>query len=194
LYYPAGRKTESYRLEDGCDSIAPNAICGNAYLKTLDLNEATIINQHGIADCAALEEITADHLDIVYDNVFTGTKWLEENTNDFVSLNKVLIQYRGKESVVTVSGYKSIAPYAFADNSVLTKVILSGNDLIGIGDGVFYHCENLANVEIQTINQMVFIGQKTFDGCAENLTITVPQMLLEQYKANALWQVYDQYL
>jgi len=91
-------------------------------------------------------------------SAFLGSKWLNNNQDEFISIGRVLYQYNGKNSqIVTVpKKLKVIGYYAFA-NSKIKGIDLSG--VSKVNEGAFYNCfdlENIQNLNISLISSFQF--------------------------------------
>lgn len=191
LVYPAGKKTLSFTVPDSVTEINSYAIYGNPYITSLDLNQVASIGYYGLAHNSSLGTISGGNLLSLEANVVEGTAWYENQTGDFVALGDMLLSYRGTEAHLDLSGYKSIASFAFVSNSTLESVTF-GNDTSIIGNFAFLSCDNLSRANLYNVNQIIFAGSGAF---GEQVEIVIPQCLEEDYLANEIWRHYsDQFV
>jgi len=140
-----------------------------------------------IGDCAflgatALKTIqNGANVTHIGNSAFYGTKWLADNTGEFVTLGKVLYKYNGQRDEISFpSEVNTIGFFAFA-NATVKKVNLCG--VSTIAEGAFYSCKQLSeltNYNLETVSAFQFynctslrefsfivsnIGKFAFSGC-----------------------------
>lgn len=189
LAYPQGRAGASYTVPSGVTEIGDYAFATNSKLQVLNLNQTTMIRQYGLADCSALTTITTNTLKYAEIGALDGTTWFQNQTGDQVVLGEVLLSYQGNATEVSLQNISSIAPYAFAGNTNLQRLIIN-SPLHNIGGGAFFQCENLAEIYLNNTNRMVFIGMNSFGTNSESRKIYVPQNLYDEYINNDFWKQY----
>lgn len=124
---------------------------------------------HAIKDCAfdnctALAEINApDYIAEVASDAFVNTKWMNGSKEDFITLGKMLIAYRGKENEIEVPlGVRVINDSAFEMNESVTVVRLP-DSVEEIRRAAFYRCPSLQVAEFG--DGLKTIGERAFWGC-----------------------------
>ena len=100
-----------------------------------------------------------------------GIKWFEEFDSDFVTLGKVLLDYRGSDKdVIVPDGIKYIASEAFEGDF---NSITLPDSVVTIGQRAFSKCTSLTTVRLS--NNLKLIGIKAFDGCKNLRDISIPE-------------------
>lgn len=181
LFYPYGKKLTSFVVDSACRELASYAIADNTTLSSLNLVNTKTINEHSIANCPSLVNITAPNLEWAYSSAITETKFTDEAEN--ITLGKVI--YRKTSSGETVEigeDIQAIAPNAFIGNTSIKKVVITDGNFKKIGDNAFKDCSTLENVEIYNLNEVVRLGTGALDSVSANLSIKVPQKYLNTYK------------
>ena len=117
-------------------------------LKKIDLPE----NLEYIGENAFLGAINLKHINVgkkikhIGNSALYGTKWLEDNSDDYISLGNVLYKYQGKESNIIISeNLVSITNWAFSNNHKIECVTIK-NDKCIVSEGTFYQCINLKEI------------------------------------------------
>ncbi|BCN28913.1 leucine-rich repeat domain-containing protein [Anaeromicropila herbilytica] len=142
-----------------------------------------------------LEQVQINNKEIVMDrDVFEGTKWLKNHTEEYVILNGNLIHYNGTDSLIEIpnqvrvicggvftltelkkvtipESVKIIGSNAFDGQTKLMSVIMN-NSVEKIGDYAFYQCESLKNIKLPT--SLITIGDQAFYD-AGLTSITLPE-------------------
>ena len=81
----------------------------------------------------------------------------------FVIKDGVLIQYNGREDVVTIPNeVKEIGLRVFYRKTFIKKVVL-GKNVTHLRDMAFYECTSLASVESSPV--LRYVGKGVFEGC-----------------------------
>jgi hypothetical protein len=132
------------------------------YCKNLQ-NIALPENLRYIGDCAflgatALKTISGGNNVIhIGNSALYGTKWLADNTGEFVTFGKVLYKYNGQKNEVSIpSEVSSIGFFAFS-NAAVRKVNLDG--ISTVAEGAFYSCKQLSeltNYNLETVSAFQF--------------------------------------
>lgn len=117
-------------------------------------------------NCTALAKITApDYIAELAPDAFSNTKWMTAGKEDFLTLGKMLVAYRGKGGEVEVpEGIRVINDAAFEMNNAVTVVRLP-DSVEEIRRGAFYRCPSLQVAEfgdgLKSIGDMAFWGCNT---------------------------------
>lgn len=168
--------------------IAPSACRGNTNLTAVNLSNAYTVHAGAFWACTNLTSITAPEMRFVETNAFSGTAWANTAENE-LTLGKAYLRYVGTATAIDLSGYESVAPYAFAGNSELTTVDV-GNTLLSIGEYAFMGCEALSEVDCSDINAAVGLGDGVFDN-VESVTVYVSHINAEEFLQAESWTPYS---
>lgn len=124
------------------------------------------IKECAFGGCTALAEIQApDYIQELAADAFSDTKWYTSGKEEFLTLGKMLLAYRGSENVVDVpDGIRVINDSAFEMNNAVTTVHLP-DSVEEIRRAAFYRCPSLQVAEfgdrLSTIGEMAFWGCET---------------------------------
>lgn len=197
IYYPEKKPEEEFTVLDSVTEISVYAFSNCKALKRIDLNNVEIIRKMSFAGCENLAEITAENLKYVDgEYVFDETAWYKNYQGGEISLGKVLLSYKKFAFALDLSGYVSIAPYAFKGHTDLHRITFD-YELTSIGNGAFMDCVNLYEVIFNSRAIMVFIGSNVFENNAPNRYFKVYKSLFtdnpnnfNNYANNIFWQPY----
>ncbi len=149
----------SIELPDSIEMIGDYAFSKCCNLTEIRLPKALIyIGDHSFLGATKLERIIGGELVThIGNSAFYKTKWLD-NQNGFAVIGTTLYRYNGNSrDVLLPKEITHIASYAFADTEIeRIKAIQS----ISLGEGVFYRCKNLyeVNISIDEIPPYCFYG------------------------------------
>ena len=144
--------------------IANNAFEKNTTLKSVSLGSSVLsIGNEAFYGCTALESISGgDNVNYVGALAFVDTKFLNNSSDEFLTIGGALVRYNGTSATVTLPDtIKTISPYAFLRNSKITSFKANKN-LTSIGEGAFYECTSLALIDVT--NYLSFVGADAFYG------------------------------
>lgn len=154
------------------------------------------IQQGAFSGCTALAEIEApDTVNYLAADALTDTKWMTAGKEDYLTLGKMLIAYRGKDSIAEVpDGIRIINSGAFAGNNGITTVHLPesvreiredafrgcgslqvavfGDQLSLIGANAFADCKTLNYLRLG--HALETIGDYAFAGCPSLTEVYLP--------------------
>lgn len=190
VLYPLGKSSTTYTLPNATTEILINAFAGNKYLTTVNLNMTEILRENAFYGCSNLSSITGNYVNFVEIDALAETYWYKNNSSSYITLGNALIKYHGSENEIELKDYFSISEFAFAFNDNILKVIIDDN-IVNIGSLAFYGCQNLQEVQLLNPNNIIFIGDATFEYNSENRKIYVPQTLYNEYLSNDFWQLYS---
>ncbi len=141
---------ESAEVPSGVTRIASRAFAYSTELKSVALPEGiTEIGNNAFVHCYSLSEITFPS-SIVHIGVgaFDDTVWLRSRTEEFVSVNGILVAYNGQSGCVSVpDGITSIGSGVFMSNEKIFAVSLP-NSLKTISESAFLGASSLSAVTI----------------------------------------------
>lgn len=126
-------------------------------------------------NCTALIDIEfPSKIDYMGWSIITGTAWLNEQPDGFVTINDWLVTYKGEIPNGGVidrfpSEIQHIAGSAFAGCEVVSVVLPDGVDC---GSGLFYQCEYLTDVQLP--NDLEIIPSGMFKDCKSLKSINIP--------------------
>ncbi len=169
-------------------------------LKTLfkiDASGATnmrTIGDKAFAYCPALRIVDAPvsgEITYVGEDTFVSTAWLNDHSDDFVVIGRVLVKYNsavGEDGVVNIDtdstllgNVKSIAPAAFKGITALRSVVL-GAGIERVEDYAFYNCLNLESVTVAEDSALNYVGSAAFNNTeyistapADNASTTIDE-------------------
>lgn len=153
-------RTTTVRVPSNIYYIADGAFKGNTRIDKLILHSGVhIIGNEAFYGCTALSEVSGtDGITSVGAYAFYGTPFLDNCDSSTLVLGSVLIGGRGEENLTLDKTVKSVAPYAFADNSLITS--LNAVTLTEIGEGAFYRCKSLSSVDVS--ENLSYVGALAF--------------------------------
>ena len=150
--------------------IADGAFKDNTEITKVVLNSnLKILGNEAFYGCSSLKSVAGgEGITSVGAYAFYGTPFFHNNKNKIITLNSVVIGGKAEGELVLDDSIGMIAPYAFADNTMITSLKASG--LNEIGEGAFYRCSELKTVsvgeKVSHIGALAFYGTD-FTGKAE---------------------------
>lgn len=142
---------ESVVVPSGVKNIASNAFAYNTTVKEIILPDTVEkIGDNAFVHCYSLEKIiiptTVSHIGA---GAFDDTVWMFNQQTDFVTVNGILISYKGGENHVELP-----------------------NGITAIGSGAFMAQENLRSVHLP--DSVIYIDSMAFGGCTQLRLINIP--------------------
>lgn len=163
--------------------IAPYAFAQNKHIQTISMGNVQTINEFAFAGSSLATIYNANKVEFIETEAFKNTPWLNNNNSDFITLNGILIQYKGLNTSVTIpNNIKTIANFAFAGKDKITNIKLNEN-INYIGKNVFDGCTDLQNVEFRGQHVPTIAGLLT-DGLGHSLDLYVPYLYRSLYINN----------
>lgn len=195
VFYPSGKKNESYELPDNITQLSESSFSYNYYLKNLTLPEKlTTIGIYAFDQCYKLEEINIPkNVSLIGDNYGTpgfgecyDLKSINVDVNNSIyhSLDGVLckgeiILKYPMNKADTIYGIPDsitrIGTEAFAHNQNLQKVIMH-NNVTSISSYAFYNCENL--IEADLPDKLMFLNEHVFTNSGIK-KVVLPRSIIE---------------
>ncbi len=160
ILYRGSERTVSIPEEVYC--IADYAFKDNTAIKSVELNNVTVIGNGAFRNCSSLSTVNGyDDLAACGAYAFDGTPFLEQSTQQDLIMGSVLVQSKAKGVYTIPAQVNSVAPYAFAQNKYLTSVSV-GDNVSTIGEGAFWNCTALKSVSVS--GSVSHIGCYAFEG------------------------------
>ncbi len=182
-------KDTTVSVPSSVNVISDKAFCGNTAIKSVTLhNKVYSIGDEAFRGCTALETVTGGgNVNYVGAFAFMDTKYLTQSTDEFLVLGGALVSYNGNSQKVTLpDGVKTISAYAFLRDDTITSFI-GGSNLTSIGEGAFYECSKLSEVEVT--ENLVYVGAEAFTSTkwlsSQSGFVTIGDGLLISYKGTA---------
>lgn len=171
--------------------------CGN--LRQIRLEQAEEMGKEALRGCTALANCAVNSALRAGEGAFAGTMLKDKRENGLHIVGSLIVS--GVDCVGEISvpdGIQGIAPYAFAGNRALRKVILP-ETLCFIGQGAFWACSGLLSVvfpqKVHTIEAHAFekcgslmavecsageMGEAAFAGCTALVRALLPEVKILQ--------------
>ncbi|KKN13046.1 hypothetical protein LCGC14_1010440, partial [marine sediment metagenome] len=171
-----GKKRKVVEIPGKINGIIVKVIASGAFHDRNEIihinlpNSIIMIGDYAFTKCTSLKKIVLPkNLEYIGENAFLGaknlkhikvgekinhvgnsalygTEWLEDNTDDYITLGNVLYKYQGKESNVVISeNIVAINNWAFSNNMKIKYVTIK-NDKCFVAEGTFYQCINLKDI------------------------------------------------
>lgn len=104
IQYPIGNTRKEYIIPDGVASIGNDAFHGCESLTSVIIpNSVTSIGKSAFDLCESLTSVTIpDSITRIGKNAFNGTKWLENYPDDFVIINRIMVDYKGNAKAIVI--------------------------------------------------------------------------------------------
>lgn len=157
---------ENVVIPDGVKTIAPNAFSYNTTIKFVTIPYGvTEIGDNAFVHCYSLENISfPSTVSSVGLGAFDDTIWLRRQSEEFISINGILIAYNGTGGCVSVpGGITSVANGVFMSNEKIYAVYLP-DGLKSIHEAAFGGNSNLSAVvipeSVEYIDDYAFTGSK----------------------------------
>lgn len=153
----------------------------NSNLKTID--------ERAFFNCKNLSRIDFDNnveITSIGIEAFTGTKWYESESKEYLTINNFLVKFNGHDINATVAkNIKYIASDAFCNKTNLTKISIESVILEKIGYRAFQFCTGISSITLP--ESMKEIGEEAFYNCSNlllaNINVKVGQTV--EIKENA---------
>lgn len=158
---------EVVNIPSGVKSIASNAFAYNEAVKEVFLpSTVEKIGDNAFVHCKNLEKITipttVSHIGA---GAFDDTAWLFGQDTDFVTVNGILVSYKGGDIHVDIpDGITAIGSGAFMANETLRSVYVS-DSVIYIDSMAFASCSELRLICIP--ESVEWIDEYAFSGCGK---------------------------
>lgn len=174
------------KFPDNVTILAGNLFYGNKNIVSVNFNKVTNIGSHAFS-LSTLSDVsnTSNIIDAGIES-FAGTKWLDRQSSNYITIGKVLLYYNGDDSQIVVpEGIVRIGENAMSGEQIRSAVLPS--TLTSIGQNTFRDCPNLDWVLLKSTNPPVLDGD-CFDS---DVTIYVKQTSLNYYLNNIYFKNLD---
>lgn len=144
---------KSVKIPDSVREIEDAAFLRCSSLEQINIpSSASRIGISTFLRCWNLESIEISPDVYIYHNIFLGTKWEQNYPSDFIIVNGVLIEYKGKQSLVVIpDNVKEIGYRAFGFSENLKEIVIP-KTVEKINYYAFDNCENLELITIENPN------------------------------------------
>ena len=166
------------QMSDNVRTIGEQAFVCCQKLEAISLPEGIErIEQRTFLGCFNLRWIGIPETVKQIEDEFWKVPWVEEMTGDFITVNSVLIKYRGTAEVLKESDFDpsidSIGARAFMDSKV--KEVNFPDRINYMGWGTFYECDTLEKVKLP--GMITFIPDYCFYECKKLTAIEAGENL-----------------
>ena len=166
------------QMSDNVRTIGEQAFTSCQKLEAISLPEGIErIEQRTFLGCFNLRWIGIPETVKQIEDDFWKVPWVEEMTGDFITVNSVLIKYRGTAEVLKESDFDpsidSIGARAFMDSKV--KEVNFPDRINYMGWGTFYECDTLERVKLP--GMITFIPKNCFYECKKLTAIEAGENL-----------------
>ncbi len=161
---------ESVTVPEGVKSIAANAFAYNTSVCEVHLPDSLQkIGDNAFVHCYSLKTITIPKtVSHIGAGAFDDTVWMAYQQNDLVSVNGILISYKGADVHVEIpEGITAIGSGAFMANTNILSVHLP-DSVVYIDSMAFGGCTSLLLVNIP--DSVEWVDEYAFAGC-QNITV-----------------------
>lgn len=186
---------ENINLPSSVTTIGDHSFYGCRSLTSINLEGIVTVGSNAFNGCSKLIDIKfSNKLEYIGDKAFFATLYLNTlDTQEFVVIDGILIQYNGNaKNVVLSDNIVAIAGGAFSGNHDIESIVLGENTKL-ICNGAFDSCNNLKDIEIK-YDGLVNIELQTFDTLSSSLKIKVGASYLSSYKDDIYWSLYEDLL
>ena len=161
---------KSMNIPQGVKKIGDNAfLCCESLKEIVIPDSVTELGMWCFSECKSLRTVSIpDSIRNIGALAFYHTKWLDEYPGDFVTVNGILICYKGNDTTVEIpADVKKIASQAFNECKNVKKICIPSS-VKRICKNAFTSCEALHTLEI---SGRVNVPKSAFDDCGE-VTVT----------------------
>lgn len=166
--YPFGKTATSYKIIDGCTTIADGALKSNATLTSIDFNDVkTVAGTYGLAKTAIT---SLNHeFESLGNYTFLGSA-LETVVINITGSTAPTYLFQNCTSLTTVTLGENITElgnFAFSGCTSLTTVNASSN-LVKLGNSIFASCSALVSIDLSSVTT---IGTNVFQNASKLETV-----------------------
>ena len=157
---------KSINIPQGVRKIDDNSfLCCESLEKIVIPDSVTGLGMWCFSECRSLRTVLIpESVRKIGALAFYHTKWLDEYPGDFVTVNGILICYKGNNTTVEIpAGVKKIASQAFNEYKNVEKICIPSS-VKRICKNAFTSCETLHTLET---SGSVNVPKSAFDDCGE---------------------------
>ena len=194
MQYPVGKDDTSFTIPLSVSNVAIRhisqfAFMGENNLDTINLGNVITIDSYAFAGCTKLSGFdNASNIEYVGPFALDDTRIMLE-TQDFITLGKVLYKYKGTASVLEASDFPSgvtrIASNAFCCNDNIEKIYLP-NKIIDIDNNAFADCANLEEI-IYYNDILPDVGKYSFHALPDTFKFKCRKRLIDSVTSSNNW-------
>ena len=194
MQYPVGKDDTSFTIPSSVSNVAIRhisqfAFMGENNLDTINLGNVITIDSYAFAGCTKLSGFdNASNIEYVGPFALDDTRIMLE-TQDFITLGKVLYKYKGTASVLEASDFPSevtrIASNAFCCNDNIEKIYLP-NKIIDIDNNAFVDCANLEEI-IYYNGELPDVGKFSFLALPDTFKFKCRKSLIDSVTSSNNW-------
>lgn len=154
--------------------IASRAFFYNTNLTTVSIPESvTVIGSEAFSECENLKNVTISaSVSKIEGKAFFSTAFIDQNTVEFlIAGDGILLDYAGKDTVVTIPDGVKVISSAFMGNTAITEVTIP-ESVTEIGGHSFSSCIKLEKVNYPS--GITTIGERAFSKCMSLKEIIIP--------------------
>lgn len=170
INYPFGKEGTSYKVPDGCTTIANGALKSNEKLTSIDFNDVTTVE--GTYGLGNLKITSLNHSFASLGNfTFYNCAALTDVTINITGTTVPTFLFQNCTELVTVTlgtGITKLGNSAFNGCAKLTTINCNAN-ITEIGQSTFSGCEKLTTANFGS--DLAKIGNYAFDSCKELVSI-----------------------
>lgn len=145
------------------ESVGERAFYRCGKLEQISWENLKEIGKEAFAGCTKLETCCVRSVQSIGERAFAQTRWVEPTEGPFAVVGGIVVFGGGCAGEVCLPKHVTgIAPYAFAGNSRITKIVFS-EGLAEIAEGAFSGCSALADAVFPEGLQK--IGARAFERC-----------------------------
>ena len=194
MQYPVGKSNTSYEIPSSVSNvpirhISQFAFMGENNLETINLNNVISIDSYAFMGCTNLATFNnASNVEYVGPFALDDTQIMQE-TQDFVTLGKVLYKYNGTANVLNTNdfptGITRISSNAFCCNDNI-EIIYLPNNIIDIDNNAFADCPNLEEI-IYCNTMLPDVGNYSFVALSNIFKFYCRKGLIDSLSPNNNW-------
>ena len=194
MQYPVGKDDASFTIPSSVSNVAIRhisqfAFMGENNLDTINLGNVITIDSYAFAGCTKLSGFdNASNIEYVGPFALDDTRIMLE-TQDFITLGKVLYKYKGTANVLEASDFPSgvtrIASNAFCCNDNIEKIYLP-NKIIDIDNNAFVDCANLEEI-IYYNDKLPDVGKYSFLTLPDTFKFKCRKRLIDSVTSSNNW-------
>ena len=179
----ANPNAQSITIPENVKILSAYLFKNNQNLTSIDLNQTQYIGYEAFNNSNLTTIINSNNVKEAGIDAFIGTKWLDNQTSDIITLGKVLIECKtNQQQLIIPEGIVSIGENCMVENTA-TSIILPST-LEVIGQSAFLFNSNLQWVLLNSTNPPI-LSDNSF---GEDVIFYVKGIALNTYQNNIYYQ------